>query len=592
MSLLVKVGLDSKDLQDGLDKAESKTKSSTANIVKGLSNIGGAAVLGGIAAAGVGAVALGGFLTKSVQAASEAEDIQTQLAAVLAQTGKVTGVTTEQINEMAQSLSMVTKFDDEVITSAGAVLARFDKIGAETMPAAMQATLDLAESMGIDLSSAAVMVGKVLQTPGEGMMRLKAAGVALTDEQTDLIQSLFDSGKTAEAQDMILKALSGTMGGVAQAAGSTLNGKLAILKTQFGNVMETVGGALLPKLTELATMLSDKLADPAVQAWISNFAAGVADFAGKVINYIPIVIGWFQQVSDWLSNNQGVIIGVLAALGVAIAAFVYTTVIPAAIAVIAASWPIIAVMAVIAAAVWLLYTAWTDNWGGIQEKLAAVWEVIQPIFQTVKTWLETNIPIAIQILTDYWNNVLMPAIMTVWAWIQANLIPLFEAVGELIGVTLVLALTAAQGFWENVLWPSFQKVVAWINENLIPVIKTVVEWVRDHLAPAFSGVSDAISGVIDWIKKVSDALSNIKLPAWLTPGSPTPFELGLRGIGDAMADLSKAKLPALQMELTAVGMAGSRYGQSMTNNYSLNINTNAPDSTLQRDFAMMRARIR
>ena len=34
-----------------------------------------------------------------------------------------------------------------------------------------------------------------------------------------------------------------------------------------------------------------------------------------------------------------------------------------------------------------------------------------------------------------------------------------------------------------------------------------------------------------------ETLRNLKLPDWLTPGSPTPLEMGIHGINDALGDL-------------------------------------------------------
>ena len=35
----------------------------------------------------------------------------------------------------------------------------------------------------------------------------------------------------------------------------------------------------------------------------------------------------------------------------------------------------------------------------------------------------------------------------------------------------------------------------------------------------------------------------VELPEWLKPGSPTPFEIGLKGIGTELQNLSKMTIP-------------------------------------------------
>ena len=50
-----------------------------------------------------------------------------------------------------------------------------------------------------------------------------------------------------------------------------------------------------------------------------------------------------------------------------------------------------------------------------------------------------------------------------------------------------------------------------------------------------------VNSTLQWFQDAWDRLDGVNLPDWLTPGSPTPFEIGLRGITDAiegMPDLS------------------------------------------------------
>jgi TP901 family phage tail tape measure protein len=98
---------------------------------------------------------------------------------------------------------------------------------------------------------------------------------------------------------------------------------------------------------------------------------------------------------------------------------------------------------------------------------------------------------------------------------------------------------------------------------------------------AFGGtaaeIGDAISGVADLIHGLGDAFASIKLPDlggfidqlksidvpdWLKPGSPTPLEMGLRGISAAMkeaAALSAGMMaPSPALPLAGGGSAGYR----------------------------------
>jgi hypothetical protein len=79
------------------------------------------------------------------------------------------------------------------------------------------------------------------------------------------------------------------------------------------------------------------------------------------------------------------------------------------------------------------------------------------------------------------------------------------------------------------------------------------------------------------------------LPEWIEPGSKTPFEIGLLGIGSAMRDLSLLELPRLEMSLDSASGGRGRFGQQQTSNFNLTVNTSAPLSNVRQDFQTMRS---
>lgn len=76
----------------------------------------------------------------------------------------------------------------------------------------------------------------------------------------------------------------------------------------------------------------------------------------------------------------------------------------------------------------------------------------------------------------------------------------------------------------------------------------------------------------DKINELANSLNNVRLPSWLEPGSPTPFELGLRGIVGALSQVTSAAMPALTSALsispnvtpTAMPVVGGRAAMPMT----------------------------
>jgi hypothetical protein len=72
------------------------------------------------------------------------------------------------------------------------------------------------------------------------------------------------------------------------------------------------------------------------------------------------------------------------------------------------------------------------------------------------------------------------------------------------------------------------------------VFKAIARVIRD-VASAVRTLVDAINWVIDKFNEMAEAARNAinAIPDWLVPGSPTPLELGFRGIGDAMEDVNR-----------------------------------------------------
>ena len=207
-------------------------------------------------------------------------------------------------------------------------------------------------------------------------------------------------------------------------------------------------------------------------------------------------------------------------------------------------------------------------WDAFLVGINAVWsflnEYVFPLFVAYGDFLSAVFGVVITVLAGLWENVLLPALTAVWGFLNESVFPLFEALADFWDAVFSLALTALAGLWENVLAPALETVYDWIsekiqpvfetlvnfwNETLLPAIETVAAWLGEKLTPAFDGISDAISGVIGWITTMTEKIRLIELPWWLTPGSPTPFEEGLLGVGDALKSLTSMQLPRFSAAL-------------------------------------------
>jgi hypothetical protein len=96
----------------------------------------------------------------------------------------------------------------------------------------------------------------------------------------------------------------------------------------------------------------------------------------------------------------------------------------------------------------------------------------------------------------------------------------------------------------------------WLGEHLPAAIDGLMQWWTDLnegiwvVQQALQGVRDAVKPVRDAFWELMDQIGDLwdALPDWLTPGSPTPLEIGLIGVDRALEQLNHT-LPAFEAGL-------------------------------------------
>lgn len=163
---------------------------------------------------------------------------------------------------------------------------------------------------------------------------------------------LSDAARYQALYALMVEKSSAAQGDFERTASGAAN-QARIVQAQFENAATTLGQQLLP-------------------------------YAIQLLQWVSQAITWFQQLTPEQQKWVVVILAVVAAIGpLLIIVGSLVTAVGAIIGVIGAiTTPMLIVVAVIAlliAAGYLLYQAWTNNWGGIQEKTAAVLAFVQRI---------------------------------------------------------------------------------------------------------------------------------------------------------------------------------------------------------------------
>jgi hypothetical protein len=308
-----------------------------------------------------------------------------------------------------------TAFSDGELRDALSLLVSMTGDAEEGMSRLSIAT-DLARGTGMDLTTAAKLLGKVTD---ENTTALRRYGIVVKDGAT--------------ATDL-LAAVQQKFGGQAEAFAETTAGQMTILQNELGNLMEDVGSVLLPLFTEGVKVVS---------GFVSELRGnGMLEAAAKAFKTIIEIVGEFFGVITGSAPNAGAklkeivgprvageIMGGLAMIREAFKAaftFIQENVIPpliqafqflsenwesvafamkviavaviipmfiawaaaaaaAAAATILALLPVVVPLALIGTAVFLMHKVWTENLAGIQEKTKAVVDFIFAVLDALAT---------------------------------------------------------------------------------------------------------------------------------------------------------------------------------------------------------------
>lgn len=254
----------------------------------------------GIAAGAAAAVAFGVSSVKSFQ---ESENAVAQLNAVLKSTKGVAGVTAKAATDLANSLQKVTKYSDEDVISAENLLLTFTKIGKDIFPQATKTVLDMSTALGQDTKASAIQLGKALQDPVLGVTALRRVGVNFSKDQQEVIKKLVETGQSAKAQQLIMKELNTEFGGSAEAAGKTFSGRLEILKNQFDELKERIGGFIADGLLRLYDTLNQFNASGG-GSQVLNTLKSIGQTLYNVVSFLNI---YWKAAWDVVKSNAGVI---------------------------------------------------------------------------------------------------------------------------------------------------------------------------------------------------------------------------------------------------------------------------------------------
>lgn len=340
---------------------------------------------------------------------------------------------------------------------------------------------------------------------GQEVLQLVNAGIDVRGilakafgKTTEEIMAMQEKGliPADKAIEAIVESLESDFAGAAERTSVTFSGLLSTLADVKSVGLREFFGGIFEAIQPVIASFAEWLQGPGIEKlreWGDVLGGIVRDGIEWLREEgVPTILAFF----GWVQENGDLVKGALIGIGVAILA----SVIPALVAAVTTAAPMVATFAILAAAGALLYRAWTSNWGGIQEKVAAVWAWMQSAFQQVRAWLEVTIPAALQFLSESWN--------VIWGGIQAVVRAILPSIQGLISAFRA----AVAGDWYQFgaslrqVWDNNWKLMGQILQGAGSLIKNA-------LVSLFRNALDFIRS-IDWGSVGKQAIEGIIAGFW------------------------------------------------------------------------------
>ncbi|MBO0743674.1 MAG: hypothetical protein J2P43_01550 [Candidatus Dormibacteraeota bacterium] len=560
----------------------------TSGLSKGMATAGGATdtfggrikSLGkaGLAAAGAaGLAALTATIKTGISEYAESTKVAAQTEAVIKSTGGAANVTAKQVSNLASALMKKTGIDDEAIQSGQNLLLTFTNVqnqagkGNDVFTQATKIMTDMSVALGQDMKTSAIQVGKALNNPIKGVTALQRVGVSFTDGQKEQIKALVNSGRTMDAQKIILRELNKEFGGSAEAAGKTLPGRLNILRESFNNMAGELVGALVPAFTALLGVFTKvvgalgplKGALPAIVIAMAGLAALVVTVTAATAVWTAVTTLASAAAKAWTAA-QWLLNAALAANPIALV--------------------VVAVAALVAAFI-LAYTQ-SDKFRAIVQ---AAFNAVLSVAMAVFNWLKANWPLLLAIITGP-IGIAALAIVRNWDTIQSATRSAYNAIANVIGSVLGAigsainsAMNAIRGAvnaaWNAIktatttVWGAVSGAVSEAAGAVRSALSSLGTWISSFASGAFTTAVNAVKKVFDKIGEgAREALADVKSAM----NSIITAITGIVGrVGEVAANVANAikrpinavigawnslAIPRVQIKIPSVKIAGKKIG--------------------------------
>jgi hypothetical protein len=259
-------------LTKGVDKTTQTTEKGFKKMDMALAsfagNLAANAVGAGLRLIGNGITSIVNKGSQFIDAAARQEDAINKLNTSLMISGKLSEETSLSIQNFASELQKSTKYGDELILENAALIQSLGQLDEQGLKKATKAAVDMSAALGIDLASAATLVGKA------------AAGEVGSFSRYGVV--IKKGADNAQTFSNALEALNSKFGGAAAAQVQTFAGATQQASNTFGDLYETLGFVVTKS--------------PVVIAAIRGFSTGIQQLDKIIKDNTPIMRNFAENV--------------------------------------------------------------------------------------------------------------------------------------------------------------------------------------------------------------------------------------------------------------------------------------------------------
>jgi phage-related protein len=368
------------------------------------------------------------------------------------------------------------------------------------------------------MQGAGAAAGDFARTSDSAANRSRIAGAMFEDLKVKIGDQLlpvwnsllgFVTGSFLPAMSSLASTLGGVVGPVFQTASDaialfigSITGDGADIQSDLGGWANTIidlgatVGRVFAGIKDAWQLLTQGTTSDELETNLGSWGPTVKEIADGIRNFATQVPGWLDQVKgawagltaaiapfwDALKGNQNILIAAAWAIGsllVAAVASLTASLASMAVAVIAATWPFIAVGAALFAVVTAVRYAYEN------------FEWFRTGVQAVFGWLATNVPPILEVVRA--------AIAVAFEWIVNVAVPWIQQ-----------SFGSFMGFMQNTLLPAV--TVVW--NGIVEAINTAVNFVRPIIDFLVGFIQDNFGHIQEIIRIVWDVISNIISNAW------------------------------------------------------------------------------